>query len=105
MLLENQLPLFVLNKLHLMTKHDDELPLAILGNDLVTLFIGLPKMTLASFRRTECNEGIINHLLNVLHIFSCHGNPIKKSKDDITYHIVMPNAKCNRAFPSWSKLP
>ncbi|KAG5608633.1 hypothetical protein H5410_019914 [Solanum commersonii] len=56
MLLENQLPFFVLNQLHDMTKQDDELPLAILANNLFTFFVDLPKMTPESFRKTKCNE-------------------------------------------------
>jgi len=39
MLLENQLPFFVLNKLHHMTKQDDDLPLAILAINSFTFFI------------------------------------------------------------------
>ncbi|KAH0681925.1 hypothetical protein KY289_019677 [Solanum tuberosum] len=64
MLLENQLPFFVLNQLHYMTKQDDELPLAILV-----------------------------------------GNRMKKSTDDITWHMVMPNAtELSEAGVSFAKV-
>ncbi|WMV23151.1 hypothetical protein MTR67_016536 [Solanum verrucosum] len=93
MLLENQLPFFVLNKLHLMTKKDDELPLAILVNKLFAFFVNWPKMTLESFGESEyCNAENIKHLLHVVHIFLCHGNPMKNSEDYLTSLMVMPNA-------------
>ncbi|WMV23202.1 hypothetical protein MTR67_016587 [Solanum verrucosum] len=60
MLLENQLPFFVLNQLHDMTKQDDELPLAILTNNLFTFFLDYPKMTPESFRKTKCMKKISN---------------------------------------------
>ncbi|XP_049387773.1 UPF0481 protein At3g47200-like isoform X1 [Solanum stenotomum] len=94
MLLENQLPFFILNKLHHMTKQVDELPLAIQLNDNSFIFYSnLPKMFRASYRETICNAENIKHLLHAVHIFSCHGlNPLKNSKNDITKHKVMPNA-------------
>ncbi|XP_055800570.1 UPF0481 protein At3g47200-like isoform X3 [Solanum dulcamara] len=93
MLLENQLPFFVLNKLFHMTKQDDELPLAILANDTFNYFGDMPKLTHASIiKEIECNAGNIKHLLHVVHIFSCHGNPMKKSKFGIMWHKIMPNA-------------
>ncbi|KAG5608636.1 hypothetical protein H5410_019917 [Solanum commersonii] len=52
-LLENQLPFFVLNKLHHVTKQDDDLPLAILAINSFTFFIDLSKMTPESFREIE----------------------------------------------------
>ncbi|KAH0681919.1 hypothetical protein KY289_019671 [Solanum tuberosum] len=91
-LLENQLPFFVLNKLHYMTKQDDDLPLPILAITSFTFFIDLSKMTPESFGEIECNAENIKHLLHVVHIFSCYGNPMKNSKDSITCHTVMPNA-------------
>ncbi|WMV23161.1 hypothetical protein MTR67_016546 [Solanum verrucosum] len=55
MLLENQLPFFVLNMLQDMTKQDDEFPLVILANYSFTFFGSLPNMIHESFRETECN--------------------------------------------------
>ncbi|WMV23137.1 hypothetical protein MTR67_016522 [Solanum verrucosum] len=69
-LLENQLPFFVLDKLHHMTKQDDDLPLAILAINSFTFFIDLSKMTPKSFGEIECNAENIKHLLHVVHIFS-----------------------------------
>ncbi|KAH0635589.1 hypothetical protein KY289_035504 [Solanum tuberosum] len=93
LLLENQLPFFVLNHLHHITKQDDELPLTILANNSFTFLVDLPKMTDATFRKTECNAVNIKHLLHLVHIFSCHGNPMKlNSKVGITRNKVMPNA-------------
>ncbi|KAH0692315.1 hypothetical protein KY285_019412 [Solanum tuberosum] len=106
MLLENQLPFFVLNKLHLMTKKDGELPLAILVNTFFTFFVNWPKMTLESFGETEyCNVENIKHLLHVVHIFSCHGNPMKNSTDYLTSPTVMPNAtELSEAGVSYAKV-
>ncbi|KAL3338766.1 hypothetical protein AABB24_027739, partial [Solanum stoloniferum] len=106
MLLENQLPFFVLNKLHLMTKKDGELPLAILVNKFFTVFVNWPKMTLESFGETEyCNAENSKHLLHVVHIFSCHGNPMKNSKNDKTSSTVMPNAtELSEAGVSYAKV-
>ncbi|TMW81001.1 hypothetical protein EJD97_012867, partial [Solanum chilense] len=92
MLLENQLPFFVLDKLHGMTKQDDELPLAIQVNNVFTSFVNWPKMTLESFEEIEYDAENIKHLLHVVHIFSCHGNPMEDSKDSTISHKVMPNA-------------
>uniref|UniRef100_A0A0V0HHJ5 Putative ovule protein n=1 Tax=Solanum chacoense TaxID=4108 RepID=A0A0V0HHJ5_SOLCH len=81
MLLENQLPLFILNKLHDMTKQVDELPLAILLNNSSFFTNNLPPMFCASYRETKYNAENIKHLLHAVHIFSCHGqNPMKNSK-------------------------
>ncbi|XP_049392339.1 putative UPF0481 protein At3g02645 [Solanum stenotomum] len=105
MLLENQLPFFVLNQLHDMTKQDDELPLAILANNLFTFFVDLPKMTPESFRKTKCNEENIKHLLHAVHIFSCHGNPMKKSNHNKKRHMIMPNAtELSEAGVSFAKI-
>ncbi|KAG5608644.1 hypothetical protein H5410_019925 [Solanum commersonii] len=82
-LLENQLPFFVLNKLHYITKQDDDLPLPILAITSFTFFIDLSKMTPKSFGEIECNAENIKHLLHVVHIFSCYENPMKNSKDSI----------------------
>ncbi|XP_049391714.1 putative UPF0481 protein At3g02645 [Solanum stenotomum] len=91
MLLENQLPFFVLNQLHSMTKQNNESSLVILVNKLFRRFAEMLKKTSASFSETECNNiGSIKHLLHLLHIFSC--NPMKKSNNDKTCHMVLPNA-------------
>ncbi|XP_055802624.1 putative UPF0481 protein At3g02645 isoform X2 [Solanum dulcamara] len=92
LLLENQLPFFVLDQLYLMTKQDDDEPLAILANDTFNYFGGLPIVIPESFSETEYNAGTIKHLLHLLHIFSCHGNTMKKSNDYKTMEMVMPNA-------------
>ncbi|XP_049387639.1 putative UPF0481 protein At3g02645 isoform X2 [Solanum stenotomum] len=105
MLLENQLPFFVLNQLYDMTKQDDELPLAILVGNSFTFFVDLPKMTPESFKKTKCNAKDIKHLLHLVHIFSCQGNRMKKSTDDITWHMVMPNAtELSEAGVSFAKV-
>ncbi|KAK4720669.1 hypothetical protein R3W88_010902 [Solanum pinnatisectum] len=106
MLVENQLPFFVLNKLHLMTKEDGELPLAILVNTFFTSFVNWPKRTFESFGETEyCNAENIKHLLHVVHIFSCHGNPKKNSKNDEMSPMVMPNAtELSEAGVSYAKV-
>ncbi|KAK6803317.1 hypothetical protein RDI58_001101 [Solanum bulbocastanum] len=94
MLLENQLPFFVLNQLHHMTKQDDELQLLLLANDSFIFFVDLPNMIRASFTETEfVNAGNIKHLLHAVHILSCHGqNFVEKPKYDITRQKAMPNA-------------
>ncbi|KAG5608640.1 hypothetical protein H5410_019921 [Solanum commersonii] len=105
MLLENQLPFFVLNKLHHMTKQHDELPLATLVNKVFTFFVNWPKMTLESFGEIECNAENIKHLLHVVHIFSCHGNPMKKLNNSIKCQRVMPNAtELSEAGVSFAKV-
>ncbi|KAK4737270.1 hypothetical protein R3W88_000967 [Solanum pinnatisectum] len=87
-ILENQLPFFVLNQLHHMTKQDDELQLLLLANVSFIFFVDLPNMIRASFTETEfCYAG------NAVHIFSCHGqNSVEKPKYDITRQKAMPNA-------------
>lgn len=94
LLLENQLPFFVLNQLHHMTKQDDELQLLLLANVSFIFFVDLPNMIRASFTETEfCNAENIKHLLHAVHIFSCHGqNSVGKPKYDITRQKAMPNA-------------
>ncbi|XP_049390569.1 putative UPF0481 protein At3g02645 [Solanum stenotomum] len=93
MLLENQLPFFVLDKLHDMTKQDDELPLAKLVNTLFPAFVNWPTTIFESFGEIECNAENVKHLLHAVHIFSCHGmNPMKNSTDYLTSPTVMPNA-------------
>ncbi|KAH0678350.1 hypothetical protein KY284_019435 [Solanum tuberosum] len=92
MLLENQLPFFVLNQLHDMTKQDDELPLAILANNVFTFFVDLPKMTPESFRKTmkKSNHNKKRHMimLNATELseagvrFAKIGN-INRNKDNI----------------------
>ncbi|KAG5608650.1 hypothetical protein H5410_019931 [Solanum commersonii] len=105
MLLENQLPFFVLDKLHDMTKQDDELPLAILVNKVFTFFVNCPKMTFESFGKIECKAENIKHLLHVLHIFSCHGNPMKKTTNYFMSPTVMPNAtELSEAGVSYAKV-
>ncbi|KAM3339001.1 putative protein isoform X1 [Capsicum galapagoense] len=74
MLLENQLPFFVLNKLHHMTKKDDELPFAIMAK--CCFAINLPKTTPAALLEihNNANAGKIKHLLHLIHM-SWQGNP------------------------------
>ncbi|KAG5611317.1 hypothetical protein H5410_022598, partial [Solanum commersonii] len=90
---KNQLPFFVLNKLHYMTKQDDELPLVILVMISFTHFLGLGcEFTPIFIIETICNEENIKHILQAVHIHSCHGNPIKESKHGGMETKVMPNA-------------
>ncbi|KAH0692326.1 hypothetical protein KY285_019423 [Solanum tuberosum] len=104
MLLENQLPFFVLNKLHSMTKQVNEPSLVILVNYLCTSYFGgMVKRTWSS----ECNNiGNIKHLLHLLHIFSCSEiNPMEKSDYKITYYKAMPNAtELSEAGVSFAKV-
>ncbi|KAM3281347.1 hypothetical protein P3S67_028368 [Capsicum chacoense] len=74
MLLENQLPFFVLNKLHHMTKRDDELQFAIMAK--CCFAINLPKTTPAALLEVHnnANAGKIKHLLHLIHM-SWQGNP------------------------------
>ncbi|KAK6790839.1 hypothetical protein RDI58_009920 [Solanum bulbocastanum] len=96
MLLENQLPFFVLNKLHDMTTQDDELPLAIQAVISFPFFVDLENMIeqhiYEPLIKIATNAGNIKHLLHAVHILSCHGNPTKRSNDDTTCHMFMPNA-------------
>lgn len=91
MLLENQLPFFVLNKLQHMTMQDNELPLAIPVSNLFPLLANLPEITLESFGEiATCN---IKHLLHLVHILSCRGqHRTNTSEDYISWHLLMPNA-------------
>ncbi|KAM3338997.1 hypothetical protein P3S68_031083 [Capsicum galapagoense] len=111
MLLENQLPFFVLNKLHDMTKHDKELPFAIMAK--CCFAINLPKTTPAALLEihNNANAGNIKHLLHLIHM-SWQGNPntdptysckilccnplqiirSKEKKNDKGNKVVMPNA-------------
>ncbi|XP_049381096.1 uncharacterized protein LOC125845563 [Solanum stenotomum] len=85
-----QLPFFVLNKLHDMSKQADELPLLLLVNDSIIFFVDLPNMISESFKNTKDS---IKHLLHAVHIASCHGqHPKKNLKYDIKRNKVMPNA-------------
>ncbi|XP_009600725.1 UPF0481 protein At3g47200-like [Nicotiana tomentosiformis] len=122
LLVENQLPFFVLTKLHHMTMDDeDEIPFTTM---VKWIFLpSLPKMTPASFNESEGNAAEIKHLLQVVHM-SCHPSEIKTTsltnpsmetehswkslccnplqiirskdkpidKDHLTGHNVMPNA-------------
>ncbi|KAM3338987.1 hypothetical protein P3S68_031073 [Capsicum galapagoense] len=76
MLLENQLPFFVLNKLHRMTKKDNELPFAIMVKCCfhINLANRTPPALLEIYNKA--NEGNIKHLLHLIHM---------------SWHIVYPN--------------
>ncbi|KAG5608656.1 hypothetical protein H5410_019937 [Solanum commersonii] len=100
LLLENQLPFFVINKLHSMTKHFDESSLVGLVNDVCNYFMPL-------VRRTECyNVGNIKHLLQLFHIFYCRQiNPRKKSNTFTSSNKVMPTAtELSEAGVSFAKV-
>ncbi|WMV23162.1 hypothetical protein MTR67_016547 [Solanum verrucosum] len=88
MLLENQLPFFILNKLHDMTKQEDESPLAIQAVLSFTFFVDLDKVTGESLIKVAHNAVDIKHLLHAVHILSCHGNPTKNS-------FVVPICSCH----------
>ncbi|XP_069152475.1 UPF0481 protein At3g47200-like [Solanum lycopersicum] len=96
MLLKNQLPFFVLDKLHEMTKQDDDIPLAIQAVKSFTSFVDIEeiihKHSDSPLIKIASNAGDIKHLLHAVHILSCHGNPTKTSKDDTTWTKAMPNA-------------
>ncbi|XP_049381176.1 UPF0481 protein At3g47200-like [Solanum stenotomum] len=92
MLLENQLPFFVLDQLYHLTKQDYESPLAVLVNNAFTRFVDTLKIFRASFRLIGSITGDIKHLLHLVHILLCDGNPPKNVDHHITYHKVMPNA-------------
>ncbi|OIT05487.1 PREDICTED: UPF0481 protein At3g47200-like [Nicotiana attenuata] len=75
LLLENQLPFFVLTKLHDMTKEEtDELPFTKMVKWI--FFHDLPKLTPASFNESVSNTAEIKHLLQVIHM-SCHPSEMK----------------------------
>ncbi|KAF3617963.1 putative protein-like [Capsicum annuum] len=108
LLLENQLPFFVFNKLHDMTKQVTESPFIYMV-ERTFLLAKLPKMNpTSSFQETGGNEKNIYHLLHVAHM-SCHPSKMKtiisnpsmeedknssKSLHGIhmAWHKVMPNA-------------
>ncbi|KAM3338999.1 putative protein isoform X1 [Capsicum galapagoense] len=73
-LLENQLPFFILDKLHHMTKHDKELPFAIMAKYCFP--INLPKGTDEALLEihNNANAGNIKHLLHLIHM-SWQGDP------------------------------
>ncbi|XP_055801370.1 putative UPF0481 protein At3g02645 [Solanum dulcamara] len=98
LLLENQLPFFVLDQLFLMTKQDDDEPLEKLVSHWFHSFVHFPITT-------ECKAGNIKHLLHLLHIFSCHGITKEKSNDYKTMEMVMPNAtELSEAGVSFAKV-
>ncbi|KAM3281343.1 hypothetical protein P3S67_028364 [Capsicum chacoense] len=74
MLLENQLPFFILDKLHHMTKQDIELPFARM--EKFCFLINLPKTTDEALleRHNNANAGNIKHLLHLIHM-SWQGDP------------------------------
>ncbi|XP_060189056.1 UPF0481 protein At3g47200-like [Lycium barbarum] len=76
LLLENQLPFFVLTKLHDMTKEVDEIPFTIMAK--YTFLPSLPKITPTSFLETEGNAKNIKHLLHLVHM-SCYPSEMKTS--------------------------
>ncbi|XP_055800569.1 putative UPF0481 protein At3g02645 isoform X2 [Solanum dulcamara] len=101
LLLENQLPYFVLTKLQYMTKEVDEVPFTKLVKD--TFFSILPKMAPASYVEWESDAKNIKHLLQVVHMLShpsywdsflritaCSGKMIL-NKDYQTWHANIPN--------------
>ncbi|XP_015071395.1 putative UPF0481 protein At3g02645 isoform X2 [Solanum pennellii] len=92
MLLENQLPFFVLNRLHEMTKQDDDIPLAIKAAISSTFFVDFKINEHTDSPLVVSKTGDIKHLLHAVHIHSCHGNLTKTSKDDTTWTKAMPNA-------------
>ncbi|XP_070057935.1 UPF0481 protein At3g47200-like isoform X1 [Nicotiana tomentosiformis] len=76
LLLENQLPFFVLAKLHDMTMEVDQTSFIIMVK--CTFLPCLPKITPASFVETEGNAKNIKHLLQLVHM-SCHPSEMKTS--------------------------
>ncbi|XP_047268547.1 putative UPF0481 protein At3g02645 isoform X2 [Capsicum annuum] len=96
-LLENQLPFFILDKLHHMTKHDKELPFAIMAKYCFP--INLPKGTDEALLEihNNANAGNIKHLLHLIHM-SWQGDPntdpleIIRSESNHKGNKVMSNA-------------
>ncbi|XP_070055712.1 UPF0481 protein At3g47200-like isoform X2 [Nicotiana tomentosiformis] len=77
LLVENQLPFFVLTKLHHLTMdEEDEIPFTKMVKWI--FFPYLPKMTPASYLESEGNAAKFKHLLQVVHM-SCHPLEIKSS--------------------------
>ncbi|XP_055802046.1 putative UPF0481 protein At3g02645 [Solanum dulcamara] len=94
MLLENQLPFFVLHQLYLMTKQGDDEPLEKLVSDWFLSFVGFP-VHYEYF-------GNIKHLLHLLHKYSCQG--ITKKEPNKYETCQMPNAtKLSEAGVSFVK--
>ncbi|KAL3370707.1 hypothetical protein AABB24_007645 [Solanum stoloniferum] len=102
LLLENQLPFFVLTKLQYMTKEVDEVPITKLVKE--TFFSILPKMAHASYLEREGDVKCIKHLLQLVHMSShpSYYNSlwhvqdlslkiISKDQDYQTWHANMPN--------------
>ncbi|XP_075089558.1 UPF0481 protein At3g47200-like [Nicotiana tabacum] len=78
LLLENQLPFFVLTKLHDMTKDEIyDIPFTKMVKWI--FFHDLPKLTPASFNESAGNAAEIKHLLQVIHM-SCHPSEMKTNK-------------------------
>ncbi|KAG5608658.1 hypothetical protein H5410_019939 [Solanum commersonii] len=96
LLLENQLPFFILNKLHDLTEQDTGLRLETLAITFFSHVVNLGyiynnRMDLKIFD-TERRD--MKHLLEVVHVASCPMNCMKLSNDinDTKWNKVMPNA-------------
>ncbi|XP_059291418.1 UPF0481 protein At3g47200-like [Lycium ferocissimum] len=109
MLLENQLPFFVLTKLHDMTKDVDEtedvdetsFPIMVKR----TFLPFLPKFTPTSFLKTECNAENIKHLLQLVHM-SCYPSEMKTSiiRNSRMREVERDRAYCRKSL-CWNLLP
>ncbi|XP_009788155.1 UPF0481 protein At3g47200-like isoform X1 [Nicotiana sylvestris] len=96
LLLENQLPFFVLAKLHDMTMDIDQTSFIIMVK--CAFLPSLPKITPASFVENEGNAKNIKHILQLVHM-SCHpsdmNNPsieIEHCGKSLIWIDIMPNA-------------
>nr|XP_018630859.1 UPF0481 protein At3g47200-like [Nicotiana tomentosiformis] len=90
LLLENQLPFFVLTKLYDMTTNEfHQIPFINMVKKTFLPF--LPKMTPASFNESEGNAAEIKHLLQIVHM-SCYPSKMKDMPRDKDHLKVMPNA-------------
>ncbi|XP_049391722.1 putative UPF0481 protein At3g02645 [Solanum stenotomum] len=94
LLLENQLPLFVLNHLQCMTKQDDEYPFVAMAIISFRRVVNLEYMLTLKPAGMIDNHNVenIKHLLQAVHIVSCCSNGTKESEDDIPSYTIMPNA-------------
>ncbi|XP_049381078.1 putative UPF0481 protein At3g02645 [Solanum stenotomum] len=98
LLLENQLPFFILDRLHFLTAKDDE-PLEKLAITLFSQVVNLGYMSehsdscVMNLKKFGIERRDMKHLLQVVHVVSCPMNFEKSSNDnDTKWNKVMPNA-------------
>ncbi|XP_049397407.1 UPF0481 protein At3g47200-like [Solanum stenotomum] len=109
LLLENQLPFFILDWLHLITmQDDDELSLEELSITMFSRVVNLGYiLTCDEYHLKRCRiyASDMKHLLQVVHGVSCQRNFKICSNDDIKWNKVMPNAtELSEAGVSFAKV-